>query len=92
MLAKSVSEEFERLRFLGRGGDLVSGGFRRRGRPIWGESLCVVLLFGEERGDPTLVIGDSEKLNSADAPEIERLSEPEGVEAAEELSVGVPPP
>ena len=82
-LLKSVSGEFERLRFLRRGGDLASGGFRWWGRPLLG----VVLLLGGSRWDSAidlrggcaLVIGGAEKLNSADAPEIERLSAPEGV-------------
>ena len=73
------------MRLLRRSGDLVSGVFRRLERPIWGESLCVVVLFfwwwwwWGPRGDSALVIGDDEILNSSDAPEIVRLSEPEGV-------------
>ena len=35
--------------------------------------------FREARGDSTRVIGESEKLNSAGAPGIDRLSDPEGV-------------
>ena len=49
------------------------------GASPFGEFFGVVLLLGEARGGATLVIGDAEKLHSADAPEIERLSEPEGV-------------
>ena len=74
---------FGRLRFLRRVGDHVSGCFRWRGRPLLGE---VLPLGGERgasdldlRGSSALVIGEAEKLNSADAPEIEWLSEPEGV-------------
>ena len=80
-LVKSVSEEFERLRFLGRCGDLVSGGFRCLGRPLLGE---ILLLWEarmasplEVRWAPTLVIGEAEKLSSAEAPKID--SDPEGV-------------
>ena len=70
LLMRSASVEFERLRFARRGGDLVSGCFRWRARPLLGGGFfCVVLLLWEARGDSTLVIGDADQLNSEDAPE-----------------------
>ena len=57
----------------------------------FGGSSCAWFSLGA-RGDSTRVIGDDGKLNAPDAPEIDRMSDPAGEYAAEELPVGVPSP